>query len=353
MAFGDVFETMQEGRVARALSQIESAKTEEEKRRVITQTIKQLSNAVAKAVQDSLGGGMDVNNFDEVKAMFRNELRKVAKPLLAELKTMGVSNAERNDILDSMGTRSLEGLTKDFSFFMVPKPATGNVVVLNLDEIQFPEEMAISNFQEMVEQFRSVRDAIMDIRLPTPQVTVQDIEIPEIRPPDVRIPDIDITPISEALIKELKKGFEKLRTNKATNPLAVRLSDGQSWINALEGLVERQEQAVLSFPGKVTLANNSKVQIEGAKSLGDGSQTVSSAGTAVALSSTKVACRRVVVYANEGNTGNIFLGSSSVDSTRGAVLQPGRSETINCRDLRDVYIDAANNNDGVTYFYEN
>lgn len=354
MAFGDIFETMQSDRVNKALVKAQTAKTERQKRQVIQDAIDQISGELRQAILDS-SGEMDVKNFSEVTASLRNELSRVAKPLITEMKKMGISGEERNTFLESLHARSTGKLSEDFNFFVLKKAPAGDVRVVNLDELILPNNVNINDDQlnEIIDRFTELQSAMVGLKLPAPIVNIPDIAIPQIKAPDVRIPDIDISPITEGIVKELRKSLEKLRTNKDTNPLAVRLSNGQNFIDALDNLVSRQEQAIVGFPGKITLANNSSVQIAGAKSLGDGSATVASAGTAVQLSTSEVKCRRVIVYANEGNTGNIFLGSSSVSSSRGAVLQQARSETLNVRDLRDVYIDAATNGDGVTYVYEN
>jgi len=89
-----------------------------------------------------------------------------------------------------------------------------------------------------------------------------------------------------------------------------------------------------------------------ADTIGDGSQTVSSAGTAVQLTTTATPCRLVNIYAKSGNTGNVFVGASTVSSSRGMVLEQARStDWFPIDDLSKIYIDAANNDDGVTYAY--
>lgn len=85
--------------------------------------------------------------------------------------------------------------------------------------------------------------------------------------------------------------------------------------------------------------------------IGSGSTTVTTAGTAVPLSSS-TSIREVIVQAKRANTGVIYVGGSSVDSTRGRVLVPGQaSEIISIDNLSKVYVDADNNGEGVTWYF--
>lgn len=86
--------------------------------------------------------------------------------------------------------------------------------------------------------------------------------------------------------------------------------------------------------------------------IGDGTQTVTTAGTRVQLTSTATPCRLVNIFANAANTGNIFVGGSTVSSTSGMILEQARStDWFPIDDLSKIYIDAANNNDKVQYAY--
>ena len=89
-----------------------------------------------------------------------------------------------------------------------------------------------------------------------------------------------------------------------------------------------------------------------ADTIGDGSQTVTTAGTRVQLTTTATPCRLVNIFAKAGNTGNIFVGGSTVSSARGIVLEQARStDWFPIDDLSKVYIDAATNGDGVQYAF--
>jgi hypothetical protein len=76
--------------------------------------------------------------------------------------------------------------------------------------------------------------------------------------------------------------------------------------------------------------------------------TVTTAGTRVALAGTTT-IQGVVVRALDTNTGNIYVGSSAVDSTNGYVLGAGEAVGLAIDDLAKVYIDSSVNGEGVTY----
>lgn len=89
-------------------------------------------------------------------------------------------------------------------------------------------------------------------------------------------------------------------------------------------------------------------------SFGDGRQTVSEGGKAVALA-TGTACSWVTIEAETDNTGEIVVGGSSVVAElakrRGLSLAKGDSVTLPAGNLTSVYIDATVNGDGVSFIY--
>ncbi len=90
-----------------------------------------------------------------------------------------------------------------------------------------------------------------------------------------------------------------------------------------------------------------------------GQQDVAASGTAEALSAvgTRILCSWVTVQAKTGNTGNVCVGDSNVicASAPAVELEPGWSHTYppmdrrQHYDLRDVYVDADTNDDGVSW----
>ena len=90
---------------------------------------------------------------------------------------------------------------------------------------------------------------------------------------------------------------------------------------------------------------------------GDGRKTVSSAGTAEALSATSTLFKNITVCVELNNTGNIAVGLSPVaaaNSDEGIILDAGDCYSPSTSgNLSTLQIDATVNGDGVTYHYEN
>ena len=93
------------------------------------------------------------------------------------------------------------------------------------------------------------------------------------------------------------------------------------------------------------------VTIYPATAIGDGKKTVTTAGTAVQLTTTSTPAKMVRITANGANTGNIFVGGSTIDSTRGKQLVTLQDIQLEIDDLSKVYIDASVNGEGVTYVF--
>lgn len=82
--------------------------------------------------------------------------------------------------------------------------------------------------------------------------------------------------------------------------------------------------------------------------------TVTTAGTAVPISTTEEHVHSISIQAQSDNSGVLYVGDSSVASTTGQELGAGEVYVINAfdkpynleeLDLQDIYIDAATNGD--------
>ncbi len=85
--------------------------------------------------------------------------------------------------------------------------------------------------------------------------------------------------------------------------------------------------------------------------LEQGTKVVTTAGTAVPLSATSVGIKEIVIQALGSNSGEIYIGNSSVDSSNGVVLWARGSISLNPGDLKDIYIDSSINGEGVKFLY--
>ena len=79
-----------------------------------------------------------------------------------------------------------------------------------------------------------------------------------------------------------------------------------------------------------------------------GQKTIAAAGTQEAIAASGV-CRSVTVKALATNTGNVFIGASTVSSADGFILSAGESVSLAINSLATVYIDVAVNGEGVSY----
>lgn len=87
----------------------------------------------------------------------------------------------------------------------------------------------------------------------------------------------------------------------------------------------------------------------------EGTKTISSAGTAEALSSSHIFCPHLTVQAQLGNTGTtLAVGSSAVvlSTATGAVLPKGNTIDFYGVYLDEIYVDVGTNGDKVSYWYK-
>ena len=91
------------------------------------------------------------------------------------------------------------------------------------------------------------------------------------------------------------------------------------------------------------------------------SVTVTTAGTAVPLSTTRIYTTAFAVRAKLTNTGDIFIGDSTVTSATGMFLQPGESNektaqnvsrgVIQTFELSKIFLNASSSGDGAIVEY--
>ena len=114
-----------------------------------------------------------------------------------------------------------------------------------------------------------------------------------------------------------------------------------------------------SDPLAVAIVDENGTQIvpmEGAASaVGDGTTTVTTAGTRVQL--TAQSCSKVRIQAHESNTGTIVVGGSTtvaaLSGRRGIALYATQSEIFWVNNLNLLYVDATVSGDKVNWYFEN
>jgi hypothetical protein len=81
----------------------------------------------------------------------------------------------------------------------------------------------------------------------------------------------------------------------------------------------------------------------------NGNRNVTTAGTRVTLTAGSTTAKGVTICAKTTNTGNVFVGDSSVSSSTGRILIPGECQSLAIANLQTVNLDSAVNGEGVTY----
>lgn len=81
-----------------------------------------------------------------------------------------------------------------------------------------------------------------------------------------------------------------------------------------------------------------------------GRKTVATAGVAIILLDGTTITQTLTIKALKNNTGDIFVGNSTVDSANGFPVSPGETVSLDIDHNGDnVYIDAATSGDGVAF----
>lgn len=86
----------------------------------------------------------------------------------------------------------------------------------------------------------------------------------------------------------------------------------------------------------------------GLSSVTTGQKTVTTAGTQVVLAAS-TSCSGVTIRALTANTGIIYVGDSSVDSTNGFQINATQEVFVKIDDINKVYIDSSVNGEGVSW----
>jgi hypothetical protein len=197
----------------------------------IQDTLWVISQQLKDLVPEKQNGSVEVSNLDEVQAGFHNELLKVVKQLVtltAEVKNLKQKSLEVSNLKDI--------------------PIQKEVSVSNLKEIKIPETVTVSNLDEIKQAIASLASEIRSIPEPIVSVPPQEAPIISVNPTPVNV--VERTVDLEPLMRQLDLNLNKLRTNDAQRPLAVRLSDGQGWIKQVtEGVKQGMSQVFTSFPG--------------------------------------------------------------------------------------------------------
>lgn len=206
-------------------------------------------------------------------------------------------------------------------------------------------EINVSPPEVNVEAPKIVMPEIKILPIKIPELKAAELKIPPIKVPKpevtVNIPPIKVPPVIMPEKIEVK-GSVSLDGVDIDNPLPVTLKDkdGKS-VNLLEGLSQ-----VISGGG----GGPRQVGIKSTTALKTGQKTVTTAGTQEVLA-TKETIKSITIKALAGNTGIVYIGDSSVDSSTGLELSAGESLSLDINEISLIYVDVATSGEGVSFIY--
>lgn len=141
----------------------------------------------------------------------------------------------------------------------------------------------------------------------------------------------------------------KLENEHYTTPQTVVLFDPSR--NSFANLEELFKTNIIS--GGTMGGLNGNVFIKGADTIQDGIGEIT-AGTPLQLPAQ--GCHRVIIQADENNTGVVVVGGATVNATagsrRGLALYSSQYQTFNVSDLSNIYIDGTHTGDKFNYYVE-
>ena len=177
----------------------------------------------------------------------------------------------------------------------------------------------------------------------------------------------------DGTVAATQRGVWSVAVNNAAGAAAVNVQDGGNSLT-VDGTVAATQSGTWSTRiqdssgssitnGQQTMANSVPVVIASnqtaipvsisgsATSLtpSSGQVNVAAGPTASPLAGVSTQVDEVIIVAKLTNTGNIFLGPSTVISTTGMIMEPGRSVALESVDLNTVYINGTAG-EGVTFF---
>lgn len=345
----------QSDRMLQLQEQIKATESENERKVFLSALAREIVNAINGIAGQKFDDGATINNFDEVQAALRNELNRVTKPLTKLLQGLNLSTEAQSKLLMDIEVKASQDFRNEFQPIIV-KRQKQLVHIDNLDEIPVINELSVTNLGELEAYFTTLGEVIrtalkIDIAAPVVHVAPAQVNIPETRIPEVSF---------DNLIGTLEKLLKPLYKNSKTIPLAVRMTNGQEWVKELKEIANTGKQTV-QYMSETSRLRDSKGNFinpatadgqQAPATLGDGTATVTVAGTRVQLSLTPVACSRVIIVGNSANVGKVYVGGVTIATGRGRPLNQEQNETLRIRNLNQVYIDSDNSGDGVSFVYE-
>jgi hypothetical protein len=208
------------------------------------------------------------------------------------------------------------------------QPVQDSVIVSNLEEIRPPKEVGVVGLNYLIKGLHNGFLGVLE----------------------------GIKELGSKVFKANITGTVKVTNKELEDAIPVRLasSDLRYFYNAMVSVMgsggDSQDTTIL----KQILAALGTIGGGGATVVGDGTQTLTTAGTSEQLPN--VACRKVIIQAHESNNGTIVVGGSNVVAAlagrRGYALFPTQAQAFEVSNINLLYIDGTSSTDKIHYFYE-
>lgn len=229
-----------EAQVKEAIGRLKQEANDQARLQILLSALAEIREAIAESVVDKV----TVTNQDEIKAALHNELNRISKPIIKAIDNLALDKSKLEEIKRNIEAQNAVALEENFDLQIIRKPKQ-RLEIGNLGDIAFPDTFGIRNLSDLEKYFKDLEECIKEsynIEIPAPQVTVNppDVIVPEIRIPEQSV-SIDIERLLEALDPL------KFLSDRANKPLAVRLSDGQKFLQTLRTIVDNQQKQVAAF----------------------------------------------------------------------------------------------------------
>jgi hypothetical protein len=307
------------------------------------ETIVKSFNALVRYLDNQVSKTHVTNQLKEIGTPDALKVVSAVDSLHETLKTH--ENTDLSEITKVMQSilSEAEKIPKSHNTIDIPKPIDNTKQLDNLVK-------AIKSVEKVVKEQKLIAEAPI-INVPETNVNV---EAPDLQPLQASIKDV-VGAVKKIVIPEYKtdnKEVEKLITKSnrllkelIEKPVGGGGGGGSSWVavntSGIPMPIELDASGNVPVSGSVTTAAPTAIR--------NGKKTVASAGTAEVIVGSSTTVVGVVIQALESNTGLVYIGDSSVDSTNGMELQAGQATGLAIDNLNKVYVDAAVNGEGVCF----
>jgi hypothetical protein len=240
---------------------------------------------IEEAINGLQADGMPIDNLDEIKKYLRDEFARFASQLTVAMR-------------DAVAKVSYE--------------------------IKIPENIKIDNYQELaktlkrLEKFLEEKDWNPNINISVPDVIVPEIKVPRIDLPTINVPEAK-APIVNIDLNDLLRALQPLKflSNKATSPIAVRMTDGQKFVKAIKDLTDTAQRQMTVFSNASGMTKDeykiAQRELNQSYTATNTSATVGIASSVVVTAKNRISCVLTndsdsVIYLAKGDTAELNKG---------------------------------------------